>query len=65
MGTSIQRLLKWKVLYFQEALIENQSNQHWNTAINLKKQRSKYKSFFDLLVSYHDFQFMFLSPIVG
>ena len=33
-------------------------------SIFLKKWPT-YKSYFDLLVSYHDFLLMFLSPIVG
>ena len=42
--------------------IEKQSNEDWNTPIHLKPTGT-HKISFDILVSYHDFLLMFLSPI--
>ena len=67
MDTSIQKPLKMKKYIFcinAHTPIEKQPTQ---TEIPhpFKKQWSKCKCCIDLLVSYHDFQLMFLLPIVG
>ena len=63
MYTSIQGLKMKKFIFWISAYtpIEKQSNQDWNTTIHLKKKYSTYGSSFDLLVSYNDFQLMFIT----
>ena len=55
-------------LYFEEMLVLQLRNNLTKTEIQpsiFLKKWPTYKSYFDLLVSYHDFLLMFLSPIVG
>ena len=54
-------------LYFEEMLVLQLRNNLTKTEIQpsiFLKKWPTYKSYFDLLVSYHDFLLMFLSPIV-
>ena len=66
--TSIQKLLKIrKIIFWRNTHIpvEKQSNQDRKYPHPFKKQRTTHKSSFDPLLSYHDFQLMFLSPNAG
>ena len=69
MNTSIQWIIKMKKFIFWVMNEFSYSNwkaiQDWNTPIHLKNNGPHIKFSSIFLVSYHDFQVMFLSPIVG